>query len=134
MTDAVRKSVQEKLAQGDFSCTKEFTLAMFSGKWKIVILCNLYYHGPFRFNELMRLLPRVSHKVLASQLRELQEDQLIDRTTVPGAQPEVYYAISPVGRSLMPVIDAMHEWGDQRLRALRVQPQFNINQAAENHR
>ncbi|MFT8399117.1 winged helix-turn-helix transcriptional regulator [Schleiferilactobacillus harbinensis] len=112
-------------------CAKEFTLAMFSGKWKTVILCNLHYHGPYRFNELMRLLPKVSHKVLTSQLRELVEDQLITRYTGAGSQPQVYYALTALGQSLMPIIDAMCAWGEHRIQHLAVTPQYNIHLPAE---
>ncbi len=113
-------------------CAKEFTLAMFSGKWKTVILCNLHYHGPYRFNELMRLLPKVSHKVLTSQLRELVEDQLITRHTGAGSQPQVYYALTALGQSLMPIIDAMCTWGEHRIQQLAVTPpQYNIRLPAE---
>lgn len=62
MTDVVRKTVQERLGQRDCSCAKEFTPAMFSGNWKTVILCNLHYHGPYRFNELMGCCPKYPTK------------------------------------------------------------------------
>jgi DNA-binding HxlR family transcriptional regulator len=129
MTDVVRKDVLARLQDGDYSCAKEFTLAMFAGKWKLIILCHLDAHGTFRFNDLRRLLPRVTHKVLTSQLRELEEDQLISRREVLGPRKKVYYQITPLGHSLMPIIDAMCDWGDARIAQLRVDPTFSADES-----
>lgn len=129
MTDVVRKDVLARLQDGDYSCAKEFTLAMFAGKWKLIILCHLDAHGTFRFNDLRRLLPRVTHKVLTSQLRELEEDQLISRREVLGPRKKVYYRITPLGHSLMPIIDAMCDWGDARIAQLRVDPTFSADES-----
>ncbi|MFD1485958.1 winged helix-turn-helix transcriptional regulator [Lacticaseibacillus baoqingensis] len=129
MTDVVRKDVLARLQNGDFSCAKELTLAMFSGKWKLVILCHLNSHGAYRFNELRRLLPTITHKVLTNQLRELAQDQLITRHESVQGRRHVAYAITELGRSLMPIIEAMRVWGEQRITALPVAPNWPINEA-----
>ena len=128
MTDVVRKDVKQRLENGDFSCAKELTLSMFSGKWKIVILFHLGTDGPYRFNQLMRLLPKASHKVLTNQLREMEEDQLISRTVSSDSQVQVFYAITDLGETLMPIINQMYAWGTDRIKQLQVTPKFNINE------
>lgn len=128
MTDVVRKDVKQRLEDGDYSCAKELTLSMFSGKWKIVILFHLGSDGSYRFNQLMRLLPKASHKVLTNQLREMEEDQLISRKVVSDSQVQVFYEITELGRTLMPIINQMYEWGTKRIKQLQVTPTFNINE------
>lgn len=128
MTDVVRKDVKQRLEDGDYSCAKELTLSMFSGKWKIVILFHLGTEGPYRFNELMRLLPKASHKVLTNQLREMTEDQLISRRVESDSQVRVFYEITDLGRTLMPIINQMYQWGTDHIRQLQVIPKFNINE------
>lgn len=130
MTDAAREDVLNRLENGDYSCAKEFTLAMFAGKWKLIILCQLNEHGAYRFNELRRLLPKVTHKVLTNQLREMTQDQLITRTVEQEKPLKVIYTITPLGQSLMPIIDAMCDWGDARLAQLQVTPHFSADEAA----
>ncbi|ERL63930.1 winged helix-turn-helix transcriptional regulator [Schleiferilactobacillus shenzhenensis] len=134
MTDVIRKDVQKRLENGDFSCAKELTLSMISGKWKIVILNELGIHGPYRFNELMHLMPRVTHKVLTNQLRELAEDGLITRVEEKAAPVKVFYAITPVGRSLLPIIQAMTDWGEARIQATQIVPRFSLDEAVVAHK
>jgi DNA-binding HxlR family transcriptional regulator len=128
MTDIIRKDVLARLADGDYSCEKEMTLAMFSGKWKLPIICHLD-DGTYRFNDLRRLLPKITHKVLTNQLRELEQDHLITRTVEEGKQQKVYYAITPLGHSLMPIINGMYEWGKARIHEMQAQPEFSINES-----
>ena len=128
MTDVVRKDVKQRLEDGDYSCAKELTLSMFSGKWKIVILFHLGTDGSYRFNQLMRLLPKASHKVLTNQLREMEEDQLISRKVLSDSQVQVFYEITELGQTLMPIINQMYEWGTKRIKQLQVTPSFNINE------
>ncbi|PAK77230.1 winged helix-turn-helix transcriptional regulator [Lentilactobacillus parakefiri] len=131
MTDVVRKDVKDRLKNGDYNCSKELTLSMFSGKWKLVILFHLGTDGAYRFNELMRLLPKVTHKVLTNQLREMAEDGLITRHVTSGSQTKVTYEITELGQSLMPIVNQMYEWGEQRIKALKVPPQFSVNEQVE---
>ncbi len=128
MTDIVRKDALARLQNGDFSCTKELTLAMFSGKWKLVLLCHLDEHGPYRFNQLRRLLPTITHKVLTNQLRELEQDRLISRHPDPNGGVKVSYAITALGHSLMPIISAMCDWGEARIAQLQLTPEFTANE------
>ncbi|KRL20089.1 winged helix-turn-helix transcriptional regulator [Lentilactobacillus kisonensis] len=131
MTDIIRKDVKDRLENGDYSCSKELTLSMFSGKWKIVVLFHLGTDGPYRFNELMRLLPRVTHKVLTNQLREMVEDGLISREVITDSRVKVTYRITDRGRSLMPILNQMYEWGEKRIKELQIKPKFNVNPVEE---
>lgn len=131
MTDVIRKDVKDRLKNGDYNCSKKLTLSMFSGKWKLVILFHLGTDGAYRFNELMRLLPKVTHKVLTNQLREMAEDGLITRHVSSGSQTKVTYEITELGQSLMPIANQMYEWGENRIKALKVTPQFSVNEEVE---
>lgn len=66
---------------------------------------------PWRFNELRRDLEGISQKVLTDSLRALEEDGIITRTVYPEVPPRVEYALSPLGESMRPILDAMEEWG-----------------------
>ena len=66
---------------------------------------------PWRFNELRRDLEGISQKVLTDSLRALEEDEIITRTVYPEVPPRVEYALSPLGESMRPILDAMEEWG-----------------------
>lgn len=120
MTDLIRQDVLKKLEDGDYSCRKEFTLAMFSGKWKINLIYHLGHDGAYYFYELQRLLPQASHKELAKKLKELVADGLLDRQEETGPRTKTVYSLTPLGRSLLPIIDAMYAWGDQRLSELQL--------------
>lgn len=129
MTDVVRKDVLNRLESGDYSCSKELTLSMFSGKWKLVILYHLGVEGPYRFNEFRRLLPQITHKVLTNQLREMEEDGLINRKVEAETQIKVTYSITEVGKSLMPIVLAMYDWGENRIKDLQkenIKPIFTL--------
>lgn len=128
MTDIVRKDVMQRLESGDYSCAKQFTLAMISGKWKMIILWHLNHDGAYRFNDFRRLMPTVTHKVLASQLRELAEDQLVTRTEVQAKPLKVVYEITPLGTSLVPIIDLMCDWGEKRINQLKVTTHFSLDE------
>ncbi|WP_318766415.1 winged helix-turn-helix transcriptional regulator [Lactiplantibacillus carotarum] len=80
MTDSARQYAQDKLNKKDFDCAKEYTLAMFSGKYKIVILYHLFHDGTMRFNQIQRLLKDATHKMLTQQLKEMCADGLVMRS------------------------------------------------------
>jgi DNA-binding HxlR family transcriptional regulator len=86
-----------------FSCPVEVTLSIIGGKWKPGILWQLH-DGPRHFSDLQRSLPRITHKVLASQLRQLERDGVVSR--VDGA-----YAMSVFGQTLRTALDELAEWG-----------------------
>lgn len=94
------------------ACPVETTLTLISDKWKVLILRDLL-PGKKRFGELKKSVGSVSQKVLTSQLRQMEESGLITRTVYPEVPPRVEYALTELGRSLKPVLDAMVTWGEQ---------------------
>lgn len=96
-------------------CAVEACLEVIGGKWKGVILHHLMTHGVLRFNEIHRLKPNLSPRILTAQLRELEADGVIVRKVYPVVPPKVEYSLSKPGESLKPLIKAMQEWGDEFL-------------------
>ncbi|WP_134661970.1 MULTISPECIES: helix-turn-helix domain-containing protein [unclassified Amycolatopsis] len=87
------------------------------GKWTGMVVVALL-DGPRRFNDLKQTLGASSAKVLTETLRDMARDGLITRTDHQANPPHVTYELTALGRSLLPVIDAMREWSDQHLAAL----------------
>jgi DNA-binding HxlR family transcriptional regulator len=88
----------------------EMTMDLIGGKWKVLILWNLS-SGVLRFNELKRIFPEVSQKMLTQQLRDLEENGLINRTVFPQVPPKVEYSLTENGRNLVPILHEMNKWG-----------------------
>lgn len=95
------------------NCGLRRSLDILSGKWKPMILLNLFEQDQVRFVELWRNIPRISKKVLAEQLKQLEEDHIVQRIEVYGFPPEVYYKLTDRARQLAPILDALHDWGNQ---------------------
>lgn len=89
-----------------------YTLSLINGKYKMTILYTLMEFGVVRFNELKRYIGGISYKTLSSALKELEADQLIHREEYPQIPPKVEYSLTQRGQTLMPILDAMCEWGD----------------------
>ncbi|MEQ6375611.1 helix-turn-helix domain-containing protein [Bacillaceae bacterium S4-13-58] len=92
-------------------CRVEDALGILVGKWKPIILLNLLKNGTQRFSELKRSMPGITQKMLTNQLRELEDEDIIQRVVYPQVPPKVEYSITEYGRSLEPILEAMHEWG-----------------------
>ena len=88
------------------------TRAIIGGKWKILILYHLCA-GTQRFNELRRLLPDITQRMLTLQLRELEDDGIVHREVYPQVPPKVEYSLTAFGKTLIPVIEVMDAWGKQ---------------------
>src|SRR5919197_5719342 len=91
-------------------CPAELTLDVIGGRWKVLILWQLF-QGEKRFSELFRSLDGITQKMLTQQLRELEKDGIVHRQVYPQVPPKVEYSLTPLGKSLRPVVDAMCEWG-----------------------
>lgn len=107
-----------KTCPSSFNCPVEATIELIGGKYKSVILWHLT-DGIKRFGELKKLLPRATEKMLAQQLRDLERDGLIIRTVYPVVPPKVEYSLSDLGRTIIPVLDAMCSWGEGYLVSLK---------------
>ena len=91
-------------------CPAEITLSVIGGRWKVILLYHLF-EGVKRFSELQRALTGITQKMLTQQLREMERDGLVHREVYPEVPPKVEYSLTPLGRSLEPVVRAMCEWG-----------------------
>ena len=107
----------------DLDCPLRLTMSLMDSKWKSCILDELR-HGPLRPSELHRALPEATPRVLDLQLRELTDDGLVRKTIYPELPPRSEYTITDLGRSLLPIIDAMIAWGEANrgLFEKRMQP------------
>ncbi|MCD8141057.1 MAG: helix-turn-helix transcriptional regulator [Planctomycetaceae bacterium] len=114
-TEQLREYLRRRLLNGEFNCEKELTLSLLSGKWKIVILWHLGHEGPHRFGELFRLFKTISTRILTKQLRELEQDDIIARIDYEEKLPRVEYSMTERGMTLLPVVDAMFDWGKQNM-------------------
>ena len=92
-------------------CRVEDALGVLVGKWKPIILLTLLQEGTKRFSDLKRSVPGITQKMLTKQLRELEEEDIISRKVYPQVPPKVEYAITEYGKSVEPILVAMHEWG-----------------------
>lgn len=94
------------------NCPIEAALDVIGGKWKGVILSRLTDQTR-RFNELKRTIPRITQRMLTTQLRELERDKLISRKVYAEVPPRVEYSLTAKGRSLQPVLKALLDWGQK---------------------
>ena len=90
----------------------EMTMDLIGGKWKVLILWHLSA-GVLRFNEMKRLFPDVTQKMLTQQLRDLESNGLIFRKVYPQVPPKVEYSLTEIGSSLVPVLQEMNKWGTE---------------------
>lgn len=97
------------------NCPVTHCLNKIGGKWKILIIyaismkCN-------RFSKLQKAIPVISKQMLVNQLRELEEDKILERTIFAEIPPRVEYKVTEYGMSLMPVISVLQEWGLEDLK------------------
>ena len=94
------------------ACPVATTVALIGSKWKLLIMRNLL-QCPWRFNELKKDLEGISQKVLTDSLRSMEADGIITRTVYPEVPPRVEYALSDLGESMRPIMDAMEIWGTE---------------------
>src|SRR5437763_7701006 len=105
------------MAEKNVSCQVETTLAVIGGRWKVLILQQILSRT-MRFNELRRALGGITHKTLAQQLREMEKVGIIHRQVYPQIPPKVEYSLTPLGKTLKPVLMAMHNWAERHGHAL----------------
>ena len=92
-------------------CPVATTVQLIGNKWKLLIIRNLRAR-PWRFNELQKNLDGISQKVLTDSLRSMEADGLITRTVYAEVPPRVEYALSELGETMSPILDAMEAWGN----------------------
>ena len=97
------------------NCPVESTLELIGGKYKALILWHLS-DSALRFSELRKAISGATAKMLTQQLRELEAQQLIHREVFPVIPPKVEYSLTDLGRSLLPILVAMRDWGANYLK------------------
>ena len=103
------------------NCPVEATLDLIGGKYKALILWHLS-DGILRFSELRSRIPKATPKMLTQQLRELESQELVHREVYPVIPPKVEYSLTATGKSLMPILVAMRDWGADYLRSKDQEP------------
>ena len=110
------QTMREKIQAGGDACPVRYALSMIGQKWKIAILWYLAeVDHPLRYSELRHGLPGITDVMLSKCLDELEETGLIARRQYPGMPPKTDYALTERGRTLMPVLFHVHEWGQQQM-------------------
>jgi DNA-binding HxlR family transcriptional regulator len=105
----VERHTRESAAQG-----VEQALKLLEGRWKLVILFQLFGGRILRFSDLERAIPSISQKMLVQQLRQMEKDAIVRRIVHPQVPPKVEYALTDWGQALCPALDALLTWADDR--------------------
>lgn len=92
-----------------------YAVSLIGGKWKMQILFWLWHNDTLRYSDLKRLLNGVTHKMLSAKLKELEHDGLVVRHEYPGVPPKVEYYLSDLGKTLMPVLQGICNWGHEHI-------------------
>jgi len=94
----------------------EYTLSIISGKWKLKIIYLLSCVSPVRYGALKKNIAGITHKMLSTQLKELERENIIYRKEYPQVPPKVEYSLTPKGQSLIPIVIDMCDWGKKNFR------------------
>ncbi len=115
-----------KVSCDNYKCEIEITLEVLSGKWKALIIWNLYQHTIIRYNEFKRIIPEITQKMLTQQLKELEKYKLISRKDYFSNPPKVEYTLTEIGKSLIPIMKDMDKWGKEYIKIYN-EEKDNIN-------
>lgn len=99
------------MIQSNFNCPFELTLELIGGKWKGLILWHLHDKEVLRNGEMLRLMPKITQKMLTQQLREMEENGLVKRVIYEQIPPKVEYSLTEHGKALRPILKMMIVWG-----------------------
>ena len=100
-----------KFNNREYDCVIDLTIKVCGGKWKPLILWHINKNITLRFNEINKNITKISHKVLSQQLKELEVDGIIHREVYPEVPPKVEYSLTDIGKSIIPILESMGEWG-----------------------
>lgn len=96
-----------------YHCALDITMDYIGGKWKTVVLWYLR-KGTKRFSELRRHIPEITEKMLSMQLKQLEEDGIVERKAYPEVPPRVEYVLTDEGKTLLPMLEEMAAWGRKK--------------------
>ncbi|MGL4760800.1 MAG: winged helix-turn-helix transcriptional regulator [Sarcina sp.] len=103
--------MSKRLLEKNYNCHFELTLDIIGGKWKPIIMYYIGKEKVVRYGELKKLIPNINERMLTRQLRELEEDKLINREVYREVPPRVEYSLTEVGESVIPVLNSLRSWG-----------------------
>ena len=109
------KKINQDNINTEFKCPVETALDVLAGKWKILIIWYLKDEKK-RFNELQKLLPKATQKMLIQKLRELENDGIVHREVYPVVPPQVEYSLTQKGFTLAPILQALEKWGNTTMK------------------
>ncbi|WP_291259768.1 helix-turn-helix domain-containing protein [Fusobacterium sp.] len=113
------ESRENKVSCSNYRCEIELTLEIIGGKWKALIIWNLYLHNIIRYNEFRKLIPEITQKMLTQQLKELEKYNIVSRKIYPTVPPMVEYTLTENGLELIPIMQKMDEWGKKFVKNYR---------------
>lgn len=111
----------------NYDCALEAAMDVIGGKWKGIILYHLL-NQTMRYNDIKRMMPKITARILTNQLRELERDGLVQRQIFPEVPPRVEYSLTPLGESLRPVILLLSDWGESNIETI-----LKLRYRAEKH-
>ncbi|WP_294763257.1 helix-turn-helix domain-containing protein [uncultured Fusobacterium sp.] len=109
-----------------YNCYFELTLDIIGGKWKPIILYYINTNKVARHSDLKRFIPSINERMLTRQLRELEEDELINRKVYPVVPPKVEYSLTEKGQELIPILESLVKWGAKYAKSIGFN-NFRIN-------
>lgn len=115
-------ALQEKMSSS--SCGVTLCMSMLDSKWKPIILFRIS-KGANRFTKLLTAVTGINRQMLSKQLKSLEKLGILERTTFAEIPPRVEYAITPLGKTLLPVVQAMKRWGDKQTGIAVVKPKVD---------
>ncbi len=124
------KALETTMEQRFGRCPYATAQKLIAGKWAILILHYLE-KGPLRFNELQRMMPRMSHATLSSQLKSLVDSGLVTRTQYETMPLHVDYQLTDIGKKFRPVIEALQDWGREYIEMMG-EPEMDLRENPEN--
>lgn len=99
-------------------CPIRNVISRFGDKWSLLIILLLNENGRLRFNQLGKMIPDISTKVLSSTLKTLEADNLVSRTVYPEVPPRVEYNLTQTGTSLVPIINELTQWAKENMKPI----------------
>ncbi|HEY0196500.1 MAG TPA: helix-turn-helix domain-containing protein [Methanobacterium sp.] len=111
-----KEHIENDAGEKEYCCPVGAAIDEIGGKWKPLILWALK-DGKLRFNEINKILPRITQRMLTKQLRELEKDNLVDRKVYAEVPPRVEYSLSSKGESVIPILEALCNWGEENCQS-----------------
>ena len=109
-----------------YNCSIDAAMSVIEGRWKGTIICMLYMDGTLRFSELQKKIGEITSRILSKQLKELESDGMVTRTVVPDGKVKVEYSLTDKGRSIIPVLTSLAEWGAKHQCIQVIVPQHDM--------